>query len=288
MAEELCTSRYVEELIPSAEGGPSPFVDMRSNPQVHVILLNHIAKSSIEDGDTVRVNFMVVKTLQSGFGSANYNIDTARAASLKGAPVKKDPKDNLYLAVGKGMQIFKTYKLIGKGNKGPASEDGACVMPGMVFQASAFKDQLHEIFGPGDDKRPDYRPDLPQDLPVFSQVIITLCSRSSESNSAKNGGLLQIKRVVPLNAPFIFGSRCITADLFARTMDDSTTRRTQFTDSEALTVEAGFAVDQSYIQSMLSQTRHVIRIPPESLDGDIGRNADGTLYIQIKNGLAKF
>ena len=276
----MATGRYVENLVcASSVTGGTPCVEMKSHPQVHALLLSHISKATIDDAETIRVPFMVLSTLQSGFSCANYNIEKPPPKGTR-----RDPADNLYIPAGKGMQVFKTYKLIGKGNKGPASTHGACVVPGMIFQSTVFKDQIQETFGAGDPKRErDYHANLPVDLPIFSQVVITLCSRSSESGSAKNGGLLQIKRVVPFEVcartpfapqrarrvdvftqvPVAFGSRAMQPSLFPGTLDESMTRRAEFVDSEALTAQTGVPVDQSYIQMMLSPTRHVIRIPPE-------------------------
>eukprot|EP00961_Rhodomonas_salina_P180195 2431931-Rhodomonas_salina.1 len=66
-------------------------------------------------------------------------------------------------------------------------------------------------------------------------------------------------------------------------MQDSTLLRVQFLESERLTSEHGHAIDQGYLQKTLSQTRHVVCVRPRLAVADVGRNADGTLYVQLKD-----
>eukprot|EP00961_Rhodomonas_salina_P254512 3439232-Rhodomonas_salina.1 len=83
---------------PSVERGP--------DPQVHAILLTHFSKSNLETKESVRLSFLVTKTLASGFGTANYNRDKP---PQKG--VKKDPNDYLYNVAGNGFLLAKSYEL---------------------------------------------------------------------------------------------------------------------------------------------------------------------------------
>ena len=68
---------------------------------------------------------------------------------------------------------------------------------------------------------------------------------------------------------------------------ESQTRRVDAMNSEALTHATGYAVNQTYLQSVVSQSRHVLRSWVGKKDGDIGRNADGSLYLQLFNAVNK-
>eukprot|EP00961_Rhodomonas_salina_P125167 1686695-Rhodomonas_salina.1 len=260
---------FVESVVRSAAYPLVPMVEKESCPQLLVLLLNNIPKTVIESQDSVRVSFMVLKVLVGGFGSANYNVDKPPPKGTK-----RDQNDYLYNVAPNGSLIVKTYNLIGKGNKGPASEKGACVMPGMVFNTSIFKDQFEVAFGTGDGV---------VDLPAFSQCIASIQCRSLSSKATTNGGMLQVRKLRLWDAPLVFGSKTMPDTLFACNVTSSVEQRMRFMDSELLSQETGHAVDQDFIQQMLSQTRHVIRIKPTVADGDIGRNADGSLYVQLRD-----
>ena len=58
-------------------------------------------------------------------------------------------------------------------------------------------------------------------------------------------------------------------------------------DSEALTHATGHSVRQTYMQSVVSQSRNVVRMWIGKKDGDVGRNADGSLYVQLYNAVNK-
>eukprot|EP00961_Rhodomonas_salina_P293159 3933519-Rhodomonas_salina.6 len=240
-----------------------------SNPRCWGLLLSNVSKSQLASSESVRVAFMVLRVLADGFGRANYNMDKPPPAGTK-----RDPNDQLYRIAGNGSLIARSYQLIGKGNKGPASEKGGCITTGMVLQISVFKDQFSLVFG---------EEDAQVDLPMFSQAIITLQSRSLSSKQTTSGGLMQLRAVKPWSAPLVFGSRLISEGLFPSSMQDSVQKRVEFLNSEKLTEETGFPVDQEYVSSMLSQTQHVIHLVPSADNSDIGRNADGTLYIQLAN-----
>jgi hypothetical protein len=111
-----------------------PMVDRGPDPQVFGILLTSLSRSSLDEKDYVRVSMMVMKTLASGFGSGNYNKDKPLQ---KGA--KRDPSDNFYNIARNGYLLAKSYELVNKKNKGSATPDAGCVLPGMILDLSAFK-----------------------------------------------------------------------------------------------------------------------------------------------------
>lgn len=73
-------------------------------------------------------------------------------------------------------------------------------------------------------------------------------------------------------------------DLFVSTVDASTSRRLELMDDTKLTEEAKMPVWQEYISASYSPTRHVLRFKANMTSCDVGRNADGTLYIAVRDG----
>eukprot|EP00961_Rhodomonas_salina_P292865 3933273-Rhodomonas_salina.1 len=249
-------------------------------------MLNHIPKSAYT-GKSVRVHFQVLKVLQSGFGSANYDPSKHKKGDAR------KPEDAMYGLSGAGGLFAKSYELISKGGKyikGEASEKGGCILPGMVMESVVFEDQeklnvfnqtFFDVVAPKDDGEETVY--VPVEYKIFSFAIMTLASRSLKSKATAEGDLLQVKRLVPWSTPTVFGCRAMPTSMFATSVDDSVAKRIAFLNSDALTETHGFAIDQCFVQKMLSQTRHVVRLNLSAQDGDIGRNADGTLYIQLRS-----
>eukprot|EP00961_Rhodomonas_salina_P068904 925147-Rhodomonas_salina.1 len=147
---------------------------------------------------------------------------------------------------------------------------------------SVFKDQYPVVFG-GGSKVKDV--DAAEDMPVFSSVIVALGSRSRET--AEKGGLLQLKQITLVAAPLLFDTRILGEGIAAASVEESASKRVEFMNSDSLTNATGYGVEQSYLQSLVSQTRHVLRVWVGPEDGDIGRNADGSLYVQLNNAVSK-
>lgn len=84
----------------------------------------------------------------------------------KGA--KRDPSDNFYNLARNGFLLAKSYELVNKKNKGSATSESGCVLPGMVLDLSAFKDSYPVVFGGGTKVK---NLDLAVDMPMFSYVV---------------------------------------------------------------------------------------------------------------------
>jgi hypothetical protein len=272
---------YILDLADGISVGQSIVAERKSHPILQVLFLGGVSKTQLETTDYVRLNFMILKIVSTGFAAANYDPDSAKKKNSK--PQKREAKDNIYTVVN-NMLYARSYERVGLMGKGDTTEDGACVVPGMVFSCTVFKDKekaWQDIFTlDADGGYPE--------IPAFSQATLMFASRSSNAKSTISGNLFNIKSVKPLKIPYVFSGNAFVSDVFAHSMDNSVDRRIAFMDSDQLSIDTKQTVKQTYIQNMLSQTRHVFRFKPTLRDSDIGRNADGSLYIHVRNGLSKF
>jgi hypothetical protein len=292
----LSGSQYIEGLARGSTSGSFPIEEKGAHPKLLVMLLNNIAKSQVENKDAIRISFVVLKVLTGGYSSANINIEKLQKAQKDrgGAGAGKRTEkvaasDYLYNLTGNGVLLAKSYVNINKGVRGAPSEKSFCIVPGMVLEGQVWREKdgsmsYEGTMGPTADF---------QDMPIFSQCIVCMQSRSLTAKGAKiqiantagkgPDGISKLPSVRLWKAPLVFGARHLVSldSLFPRTVADSTARRLQFLDSEAYTTSTGSPVDQEHVQDILAQTRHVLCIRPEAKQADVGRNADGTLYMKL-------
>lgn len=235
------TSDFVESVSLSSAGGFLPLVEKQSHPQVLVMLLNQIPKSLVESQESVRVTFMILKVLAGGKGVANFNIDKPPPPGTK-----RDANDYIYNVTPNGNLLAKTYVLINRGHKGAPSEKSACLIPGMILSTSVFKDtKKKDGSDPWDGFFSDVAGEIP-DFDGFSLYVGTLQSRSLSSKATTNGGMLQLRKLRPFSVPTFFGHKVLTETLFVSSIASSVDRRMEFMNSEKLSEQTGFAVDQVF------------------------------------------
>lgn len=119
---------FVQSVCDNALMGSFPMVNRDSAPLFHCILLNHFNKQSLLDKDYLRFDLMILKALQAGYATGNYQPDK-KTNNVKEKKMR-DPADNLYIMNANGSMLAKTYSLVAKKFKGPVSEEAACILPG--------------------------------------------------------------------------------------------------------------------------------------------------------------
>lgn len=274
---------FVESLSKVAMCANIPVRDRRPNPQFLVMVLNPVTRTTLKNQESIRVSFIVLRMLAGGYSSANVNMEKK---TMPGQRPQRDPKDNLYNTVGDyGALLAKTYENIRKGVRGNASDDSACIVPGMVFETTVFKKEFAPVFAQVSgryDENTEIDSVMTADVGKFALCVAELQSRSSAAKATTSGSLLQLRNLSIVETPSVFGAR-VFADI-PGTLQQSQAKRVENMDSEALSEKMKMLVNQEYIESMYVGTRHVLHLRPTTSDADVGRNADGTLYIQFRNG----
>lgn len=201
------TSSFMQTLASNAASAAMTSEDRKPNPLFQVLLLNNVSVARMKEKESVRVNFMVLKTLAVGFSSANVNLEKKPAPGTK-AP-QRNPKDLLYNPLpSRGGCLVKTYNNIRKGVRGEASENSAAIIPGMILETTVFSQEYLGVFGPeGVDRNGDWQEYVQADIPAFTVCVAQLQSRSSAAKATLSGNLMQLRHLVPKDIPLVFGNK---------------------------------------------------------------------------------
>lgn len=114
-----------------------------------------------------------------------------------------------------------------------------------------------------------------------------MCVRLTLLGAGRAGNLLQLKQLTLVPGAPLFDARLQYEQLCASSVEESNHRRMENMNSEALTHATGYSVNQTYMQNVVSQSRNMVRVWVGKRDGDVGRNADGSMYVQLYNAVSK-